>query len=93
MQVLGTACDQKKLHCTEADSIAATCAVCYGLLIPSFLAYLMFKQHLALAPSRRFVSHVAQKQGGDTVWVWPVAESEKTEPEQDKAGVPSHGVV
>ncbi|CAE7938239.1 GSO1, partial [Symbiodinium sp. KB8] len=68
----------------QADSIAATCAVCYGLLIPSFLAYLMFKQHLALAPSRRFVSHVAQKQGGDTVWVWPVAESEKTEPEQDK---------
>ncbi|CAE7482282.1 RCH1, partial [Symbiodinium necroappetens] len=69
-----------------ADSIAATCAVCYGLLIPSFLAYLMFKQHLALAPCRRFVSLVAQKQGGDTVSVWPVEESEKTEPEQNKAG-------
>ncbi|CAE7209073.1 inlA, partial [Symbiodinium microadriaticum] len=67
-----------------ADSIAATCVVCYGLLIPSFLAYLMFKQHLALAPSRRFVSLVAQKEGGDTVSVWPVEESEKTEPERDK---------
>ncbi|CAE7733082.1 inlA [Symbiodinium sp. CCMP2456] len=66
-----------------ADSIAASCVVCYGLLIPSFLAYLMFKQHLSLAPSRRFVSLVAQKEGGDTVSVWPVEESEKSEPEQE----------
>ena len=85
--------ERPELSCTEADSIAATCVVCYGLLIPSFLAYLMFKQHLALAPSRRFVSLVAQKEGGDTVSVWPVEESEKTEPERDKAGVPSHGGV
>ncbi|CAE7511620.1 RCH2 [Symbiodinium necroappetens] len=67
-----------------ADSIAASCIVCYGLLIPSFLAYLMFKQHLALAPSRCFVSHVAKKEGEVTVWVLPVEESEKPEPEQDK---------
>ncbi|CAE7683161.1 RCH1 [Symbiodinium sp. CCMP2592] len=66
-----------------ADGIAVSCVVCYGLLIPSFLAYLMLKQHVALAPSRRFVSHVAKKKGDVTVWVLPVEESEKPEPHQE----------
>ena len=77
---------QREVLCTEADGIALACVVCYGLLIPSFLAYLMFKQHVALAPSRHFVSHVAKKERDVTVWVWPLEELEKSEPEQDKAG-------
>eukprot|EP00439_Symbiodinium_sp_Y106_P072565 s201_g13.t1 len=76
------------IKCQEAfplaDGIALACVVCYGLLIPSFLAYLMFKQHVALAPSRHFVSHVAKKERDVTVWVWPLEELEKSEPEQDK---------
>ncbi|CAE7293660.1 RCH2, partial [Symbiodinium pilosum] len=59
-----------------ADGIAWICAFCYGLLIPGFLAYLMFKQHMALAPSRRFLTPAKSVGGVIEVWVLPVEESE-----------------
>ena len=65
-----------KIRLTKADGIAWICTFCYGLLIPSFLAYLMFKQHLALAPSRRFVTLAKRAGGSIAVWVLPVQESD-----------------
>ncbi|CAE7255993.1 GSO1 [Symbiodinium sp. CCMP2592] len=73
-----------------ADGIALLCAVCYGLLIPSLLAYLMFKQHQVLAPSRRFVSHAMEKAGSFTVWVLPVQSKSLTgEEKKDEMKTPS----
>ncbi|CAK9004781.1 unnamed protein product, partial [Durusdinium trenchii] len=46
-----------QLLCSEAawvDWLGGACGVCYGVLIPCFLAFLFAKQHLLMLPSKTF---------------------------------------
>ncbi|CAE7718680.1 SIK1 [Symbiodinium sp. CCMP2456] len=48
-------CAESDGEAAWADRVGFACAVAYGILIPGFLLSLILKQHLVLAPSRRFV--------------------------------------
>ena len=40
---------------SKANCLGYSCAVAYGVLIPSFLIYLIVKQHVTMTLHRRFV--------------------------------------
>jgi len=59
-------CSETSGEAVWAYAVGVGCAVAYGILIPTFLLYLILKQHLLLSPSRRYVSF-ADRQGDKTI--------------------------
>ena len=47
----------------EVVGVEWTCAICYGIIIPAFLLYLIVKQRLVLAPSRCLTTYAEKTDG------------------------------
>eukprot|EP00435_Cladocopium_sp_Y103_P046232 s1552_g13.t1 len=74
-------------QCKEAkwvDWVGWTCATCYGIVIPCFLAFVFAKQHVIMRKADAFVTPVTKQNGKANVHLQEIVNEQGVHPSKDQ---------
>ena len=67
----------KHIFLCQVDWVGWTCATCYGIVIPCFLAFLFAKQHVIMRKADTFMTPVTKQNGKASVYLQEIVNEER----------------